>query len=147
MKQSKQTDIYCCKCEKVVAARLTDGREIYPHLSRLADHPYWKCDACGCYVGCHHRHKNKAKRTSPLGVIPTPEIRKVRSDIHAVIDPLWRRKHPRISRRAIYSILAQKLGKEIYHTGGIRTLAEAEEVFRVALEIKQKYGGSTWGSS
>jgi hypothetical protein len=65
-------DIYCCGCESAVQARLTDGREIYPHRPDLADLPFWKCDGCGNHVGCHHKTND---RTRPLGNIPTPEIR------------------------------------------------------------------------
>lgn len=78
--------IYCCGCKADVGARLTDGREIYPHRADLAALPFWKCDACGNAVGCHHKTK---ERTRPLGCIPTPELKTARSHIHRVLDPLW----------------------------------------------------------
>lgn len=65
-------DLYCCGCKTKVSARLTDGAEVYPHRPDLHDLPFWRCDACGNFVGCHHRTK---KRTGPLGCIPTPEVR------------------------------------------------------------------------
>lgn len=60
--------IFCCCCENDVHARLTDGREIYPHRHDLYSLPFWRCDGCGNHVGCHHKTKD---RTRPLGVIPT----------------------------------------------------------------------------
>jgi len=69
--------LYCCACRADVPARLTDGGEIYPHRADLADLPFWKCDACNNFVGCHHQTKN---RTHPLGCIPSPEIKNARKE-------------------------------------------------------------------
>lgn len=82
------SEIYCCGCEKKVPARLTDGAEIYPHRHDLSGLPFWKCDTCGNFVGCHHKTKN---RTRPLGCIPTPEIKEARKRIHSLLDPLLAR--------------------------------------------------------
>jgi hypothetical protein len=60
--------IYCCGCKSEVQVRLTDGSEIYPHSPDLHHIPFWKCDACKNYVGCHWKTKD---RTRPLGNIPT----------------------------------------------------------------------------
>ena len=79
--------LYCCGCSTDVNARLTDGREIYPHRPDLYSLPFWRCDNCKNYVGCHHKSKN---RTHPLGCIPTPEIKEARKKIHAIIDPMWK---------------------------------------------------------
>lgn len=111
--------IYCCGCGKVVAPRLTDGRERYPHRPDLHDLPFWKCDACGNFVGCHHKTKN---RTQPLGTIPTPRIRILRMQIHAELDPLW--KEFGLSRKQIYGRLSKVLGRE-YHTAEINSEEEA----------------------
>jgi len=77
--------IFCCACKSDVNARLTNGSEIYPHRSDLSSIPFWKCDDCGNFVGCHHK---TSKPTQPLGHIPTPEIRKARQHIHMILDPL-----------------------------------------------------------
>ena len=69
---SKRRSIFCCGCQSDVQARLTDGAEIYAHRRDLASLPFWKCDACGNFVGCHHKTKH---RTRPLGCIPTKEIK------------------------------------------------------------------------
>lgn len=60
--------IYCTGCGKDVQARLTDGAERYPHRPDLYELPFWKCDTCGNYVGCHHKTRAPTK---PLGCIAT----------------------------------------------------------------------------
>jgi hypothetical protein len=122
--------IYCCGCVGNVKARLTSGAEIYAHRPDLAALPFWKCDACGNHVGCHHKTAN---RTEPLGCIPTPEIRKARSHIHAILDPLWKGKKK--ARGRVYGKLASKLGLKEYHTADIRSVEQARDVWRAVKEI------------
>lgn len=118
--------IYCCGCEGEVEARLTNGAEIYPHRRDLAGLPFWKCDGCKNYVGCHKR-TNK-----PLGNIPTQELRDARKKIHALLDPLW--KSGRMKRGDVYRNLSKSLGHE-YHTGEIKTLEEARNVYRIVQQL------------
>lgn len=118
------TMIYCCGCEREVSARLTTGEEIYPHREDLHHLPFWICDQCKNYVGCHH--KSRAP-TEPLGCIPTSEIRAVRVEIHAILDGLWK---SRKMRGIIYAKLSRKLGRQ-YHTADIRSKEEADEVLQV----------------
>lgn len=120
--------IYCCDCKTDVEARLTDGAEIYKHRAELKSLPFWKCDTCGNFVGCHHKTKNK---TTPLGCIPTPEIKDARKHIHALLDPLW--QSGKISRKELYAKLTAKLGKQ-YHTAEIRSVDEAREVYKTLQE-------------
>lgn len=121
--------IYCCNCEEEVEARLTDGAEIYPHRKDLHSLPFWICDECGGFVGCHHKTKN---RTKPLGCIPSPEIKRARKKIHALIDPAW--KDGRFDRKAIYDHISKEIGYK-YHTANIRTVDEAEEVYGIASDL------------
>jgi len=123
--------IRCCGCGDKVEARLTDGTEIYPHRKDLSDLPFWKCDACGNFVGCHHKTEN---RTRPLGCIPTPEIKNARKHIHAILDPIWKSKQ--MKRKEIYKLLSDKLGWQ-YHTTSIRSVDEAREVYRLVQNIKK----------
>ncbi len=116
--------IYCCSCTTHVEARLTDGAEIYPRREDLHKLPFWKCDECGNYVGCHHKTKN---RTHPVGCIPSKEIKKARQHIHKVLDPLWR--SGKYKRNKLYSMLTEYLGWR-YHTGQTRTIEEARSVYR-----------------
>ena len=115
--------ITCCGCGgKKVDARLTDGIEIYPHREDLYDLPFWKCDDCGNFVGCHHKTSN---RTKPLGCIATKEVKAKRIGIHQIIDPLWQSgKH---KRNCIYGWLSDKLGYR-YHTANVRSLEEVAQV-------------------
>ena len=126
--------LYCCGCEKTIEARLTDGKEIYPQSPAYHALPFWKCDTCGNYVGCHHKTKN---RTRPLGCIPTNEIRNARKYIHKLLDSIWRRK--KMSRKDVYKKIEEKIGKE-YHTAEIRTIKEAREVYKILQHMAQEAG-------
>ena len=127
---SKIRTIFCCGCQADVAARLTDGREIYAHRPDLASLPFWRCDACGNFVGCHHKTKD---RTRPLGCIPTPEIKQARQHIHRILDPLW--KSGQFERRALYTKIAEAIGESEYHTAEIRSVEQARKVYRVVAEM------------
>ena len=127
---SKTAALYCCGCGTDIQARLTDGREAYPHRRDLHSLPFWKCDTCGNFVGCHHKTK---ERTKPLGCIPTKELKAARQHIHKILDPLW--KQNRIRRGDLYSLLADKLGIPEYHTAEIRSVDEARRVYSIVQEI------------
>ena len=122
--------IWCCGCDAEVAARLTDGGEIYPHRKDLRSLPFWKCDTCGNFVGCHHK---TADRTKPLGCIPTKAIKDARQHIHRILDPIWQSK--RMPRSKVYALIAAKLGKDEYHTAEIRSVEEARQVWTIVSEI------------
>lgn len=127
----KKRLIYCCACGDKVEARLTSGAEIYPSRPDLRDIPLWRCDTCKNHVGCHHKTTNP---THPLGVIPTPELRKARSHIHDVIDPLWKSKGFR--RAKVYAEMTKALGWS-YHTANIRTIEEARDVYQAAVKVRK----------
>lgn len=126
----KHRAIYCCGCGADVRARLTDGAEIYPHRPDLRELPFWRCDACGNYVGCHHK---VMEGNRPLGCIPTSELREARQRAHAVIDPLW--KSGTMTRSAVYAAISAGIGKR-YHTAETRTLAEVEAACAVAESLR-----------
>lgn len=123
--------LWCCGCSTIVDARLTDGREVYAHRPDLADLPFWKCPACGNHVGCHHKTKNCTK---PLGNIPTPELRKARAHIHAILDPIW--KSGRMPRGKVYAMLTERIGRP-YHTAEVLTIDEARDIYRAVKEISK----------
>lgn len=127
--------IFCCSCEKDVRARLTNGGEIYPHRRDLKRLPFWRCDACGSFVGCHHKTK---ERTKPLGCMPTPEIRSARREIHSILDPLW--QSGQIARGELYRRLRSVIGRE-YHTAEIRSIDEARVVLSAIRAIWLDIGG------
>lgn len=126
-------EIYCCHCSSEVAARLTDGREVYPHRPDLAELPFWKCDGCGNRVGCHHKTKD---RTRPLGNIPTKELRNARQHIHRILDPLW--QQGKMPRGKLYARLAREIGADEYHTAEIKTVEEARKVYAVVRAIAKE---------
>ena len=113
-----------------VDARLTNGAEIYPHRSDLANLPFWKCDVCGNYVGCHHKTSSPTK---PLGCIPTKELRKARNHIHSLLDPLW--QSGRFKRKELYRIISNNFGYE-FHTSEIRSIEEAKNIYRFINKLK-----------
>lgn len=119
--------IYCCGCGKETEARLTDGKEIYPHRKDLYSLPFWKCDQCENYVGCHHKTKN---RTKPLGNIPTPELRTARRHIHKILDPMW--KNGKMKRKDIYSKISDFLGYQ-FHTSEIRDIETARNIYSLLI--------------
>jgi len=121
--------IYCCGCEKEIKASLTNGADIYPHRKDLASIPFWKCPHCGNYVGCHYKTK---KPTTPLGCIPTEELRTIRSRIHSNIDPLWR--SGLATRSAIYSKMSEMIGKP-FHSAEIRTKEEGKTALLAAMKL------------
>ena len=121
--------IYCTGCETEVEARLTDGKERYPHRPDLYDLPFWKCDICKNYVGCHHKTKTPTK---PLGCIATPEILDARKKIHALLDPIW--KSGKIKRGQAYAYVSNRLGYN-YHNGEIRSLEEARKIYAIVGEL------------
>jgi hypothetical protein len=130
MSTTETKTIYCCGCRCDTQARLTGGKEVYPHRTDLYPLPFWKCDQCGNFVGCHHK---SAQRTRPLGNIPTFEIKLYRKEIHRVMDPLW--KSGRISRSAIYKMIGKHIGHN-YHTGEIKSVEDAKRVLEFVNSIR-----------
>jgi hypothetical protein len=124
-------NIFCCQCNRDVNARLTSGSEVYSHRTDLALLPFWKCDDCGNFVGCHHKTKNK---TRPLGCIPTKEIKEARVHIHKILDPLW--KEGPYKRKSLYKKISDIVGYN-FHTANIRTIDEARRVYLVIKGISQ----------
>lgn len=124
-------EIYCCGCADKVRARLITGREAYPHRTDLWELPFWRCDTCQNFVGCHHKTKN---RTEPLGIIPTVELKRARQHIHRILDPIW--QSGRLERKHVYARLSERLGWT-YHTAKIRSVEEAREVYKIVKEIAE----------
>ena len=130
MSTTETKTIYCCGCGCNTQARLTDGKEIYPHRSDLYSLPFWKCDKCKSFVGCHHK---SAQRTRPLGNISTFEIKIYRKELHRIMDPLW--NSGKISRSAIYKMIGKHIGRN-YHTGEIKSVEDAKRVLEFVKSIQ-----------
>lgn len=125
--------IYCVGCQTDVNAELISGKDVYPSRADLADIPIWRCPNCKNTVGCHHKTNNPTK---PLGVIATPELKKKRMKIHAVLDPMW--KTGGFSRQEVYRQLSDDLGYS-FHTANIQSIDEANRVIRI-IYLYQRYG-------
>lgn len=123
--------IYCTGCKSDVEARLIDGAEAYPYREDLASLPFWKCDTCKNFVGCHHKTKN---RTKPLGNIPTKELKVARQYIHKILDPLW--QSGTYTRGQLYNRISDFMGFK-YHTAELANLEDARKVYKYILELKK----------
>ncbi len=121
--------IYCCNCQAEVICRLTNGEEMYPHRKDLYSLPFWIHDECKGFIGCHHKKIDKVK---PLGVIASPEIKKARIYIHALIDPLWKNK--KISRGKLYKRISDEIGYQ-FHTAEIKSVEDARKIYSIAKKI------------
>lgn len=126
---ANRREIYCCGCQEKTLCRLTNGVECYPHRPDLYGLPFWKCDVCGNFVGCHHKTSNP---THPLGNIPTPELKKARQNIHALIDPIW--QSGKMKRKEVYARMTDAMGWK-YHTAKLRDMNEARDAYKAAREI------------
>jgi hypothetical protein len=132
-----EKEIWCCECQNKINARLTDGQEIYPHRSDLYNLPFWKCDQCNNFVGCHHKTKEPTK---PLGNIPTKEIKEARKHIHSLLDPIWKSSDSKTkTRKSIYNYLSDQLGFS-YHTATLRTIEEARKVYKLLIQYRRNHG-------
>lgn len=92
-------------------ARLVDGASIYPHRPDLVALKFWRCDPCAAWVGVHKGTEN------PLGILAKAELRKLKSQVHALFDPIW--KGRAMKRSKAYRWLAKGLGisKDECHVG------------------------------
>jgi len=124
--------IYCTGCGEVRNARLTTGKEIYPRSPSLSRLPFYKCDSCGAYVGCHHKHHDKTKRLNPKGSLASPPVRLARMVLHSLIDPLWQGTGAK--RSQVYKAISRELGYE-FHVGEVKTVDEAQLVERVVRQL------------
>lgn len=132
----------CPACQ--TAARLTDGREIYPHRPDLADKPIWACTVCeDTYVGCHPGTED------PLGFPADAALREARTILHhRRLDPLWKnaartggygslneqgvKTVQKAARGRVYGFLAERMGltRETCHTA-MFTIEQCREAWAV----------------
>jgi hypothetical protein len=123
MGSEQKLTLYCCGCQKVVEPKLTTGCGIYHKNSPYKYNYFWKCEDCGNHVGCHSKTVNY--KTKPLGDIPTPELRRLRQQIHDTLDPIW--KKGKLDRKLVYRLLSYHLGVYEYHTAKINSEEDAKK--------------------
>jgi hypothetical protein len=98
--------VTCPYCDN--AAELVTGAEIYPHRPDLAALRFWRCAPCDAYVGCHKKNKKYGQDgTQPLGRLANAELRRAKSRVHRIFDPIW--KNGSMTRREAYTWLAGRL--------------------------------------
>lgn len=68
--------------------------------------------ACDAYVGVHQG------TSRPKGSLANAALRRLRNDVHAVFDPLWR--DPEVERTEVYEAAANVLGLKEFHIGEMR---------------------------
>lgn len=104
MTDEAQIIVVCPFCKN--QAELVDSAEIYGGRSYGMA---WLCRPCWAYVGCH---KNSPVH-KPLGTLANAGLRKLRTQVHAVLDPIWKgeigKPHGRRARSAVYAWLARQL--------------------------------------
>lgn len=83
------------------AAELVDSVEVYKVQTYGK---IWLCRPCVAYVGVHR------KSGAPLGTLADRETRRLRIELHALIDPPWKRKL--VSRTEVYAVLRKELGMD-----------------------------------
>lgn len=114
----------CAHCG--APARLTNGREVYPHRKDLRTLRLWVCTPCDARVGCHKKGARTdvgvSDGTMPYGTPANAELRRARSMLHKRLDPLWKeapKKYRHRARRRAYRVLSRKLGlsREETHIG------------------------------
>ena len=136
--------VTCTYCGK--PAQLLTGNVLYPGRLDFANSNFWKCFGCDAYVGCHRAgtysvvkgHRVEHVGTEPLGILANAQLRRAKSAVHEVFDPLW--KSGLMGRNAAYQWLAKQLGipKRLCHIG----LFDIERCNQVIRIVKQR-GSST----
>ncbi len=107
--QLTQSATHCRYCGQ--PARLVSGDQIYPHRSDLTSLKFWRCAPCKAWVGVHRGTE------TPLGILATAELRKLKSQVHAAFDQIWKDKL--MTRAQAYRWLAAGLdiSKDECHVG------------------------------
>ena len=93
--------VTCPYCFKDAA--LASGREVYPHRPDLHLKPFYLCQPCRAWVGCH------PGTTKPLGRLADAKLRSAKMRVHAAFDPHWKGTK-NITRGRCYRRLARDLG-------------------------------------
>ena len=128
----------CMTCGKTVDTLVVNGETIYPNRPELKDLVFLQCPHCGNYVGAdalrpedsflswRKRHENK--------VIPSPEFRKIRQRIHALMDELWQKGV--ISRGELYRQLSRATGTK-FHASSLHDIKTAQIVYTEVNKIRR----------
>lgn len=119
-KQKRRNDVSCMAStvsSPCNPAKLVSGDVVYPHRKDLKDKQFYQCpDHPDHFVGCH------PDTDIPLGFMASPELRKLRSQVHRLFDPIWR-DDDELSRTKAYKWFAEQmeLPSEVTHVGMFNT--------------------------
>jgi len=113
------------------------GKDLYPHLEALADRLFYICHECEAWVGTHEG------TDQALGTPATAAHRRLRTEAHARLDLMWKRKMVRdgvskkVARGAAYEWLGKQLGVKPWdcHIGMFN-----ETLCRKTIDLCSKYG-------
>jgi len=100
-------------------SELVSGTYLFPHIPRIAEKMFYRCDPCDAHVGTHPGTEK------PLGSLANKPLRQARTEAHAFFDTIWRRGYSR--RREAYNWLAAAMGIPEAHIGQMN----AEQCSRV----------------
>lgn len=118
--RDKPTACDGCGSKRIKWYHLPQSKRLWPYV--------WACDLCGAQVGCHSGTKN------PLGFMANKETRKLRADVHHLLDRIWKSGY--ISRARTYDWLAGVLELE-QPTCHIAELTA--EQLKTALDLIERY--------
>jgi hypothetical protein len=104
--------VICPYCQ--MNAKLVTGAEVYPHRPDLADKRFWSCKRCDAYVGCHPAQDRGGDASVPLGTLANAELRRKRSEAHAVFDLMWKSAGAPMTRQEAYAWLAEQMDIEAH---------------------------------
>lgn len=102
-KQGHVRLVVCDYCSN--NAKLVGGEYIYPHRPDLYHLRFWVCAPCDAYVGTHVNSNAK-----PFGRLANEELRKAKSSVHSVFDPIWKQW---IKEHNVSKALARNKGYEL----------------------------------
>lgn len=98
-KKGKNKIVTCPFCN--TRAAWVENKELYGR-NYGKSYMMYLCKPCDAYVGCHQNSRQ------PLGSMADKELRELRKQCHALLDPLWKNKE--MSRQVAYALLYQKTG-------------------------------------
>lgn len=117
----------CPYCANV--SELVSGNVVYPHRKDLHAKPFWRCEPCGAYVGCHPNTER------PLGRLADAQLRKAKMRAHAAFDPIWKLR--KMNRSSAYHWLSKQLGIPQSETHiGMMDAPTCERVVSICSQIR-----------
>ena len=130
-----------------LAAQLVTGADIYRGRDDLAKKPFWRCEPCQTWCGCH------LGTNKPLGIPADKKTREARLVLHQnVLDPLWqgavnalgyepedekaRAIIRNVARKRVYEYLAFRMGLTRAEThSGLFDIEQCRQAYRILRDV------------